>query len=347
MVNTIWNKIIDSNKVFIIAEAGVNHNGSFETAKKLIDAAILSGASAVKFQTFCAKSLVSPKAPKADYQKEDSLVNESQLDMLLKLELKNDEWLKLYEYCKDKGTIFMSTPFDKESVDFLDNMGMEVFKISSGEVTNLPLLEYIASKKKPIILSTGMATLSEIETALKAIKDSGTKEIALLHCVSNYPAKPEDINLLAMNTLAKTFNVPVGYSDHTLGIEIAIGAVALGACIIEKHFTLSNALEGPDHKLSLMPNELEALADSIYKVKSALGNADKKLGSSETYMASIVRRSLTAACDIKAGTFLEEQFIAIQRPGTGLSPSKINFLIGRKAKTDIAKGTLLSEAMLI
>ncbi|MDD3296576.1 MAG: N-acetylneuraminate synthase [Candidatus Omnitrophica bacterium] len=347
MVKNVWDRIIDTGSVFVIAEAGINHNGNLSVAKKLVDEAFRAGADAVKFQTFFAKDLAVPGAPKADYQKQSGSADESQLDMLSKLELKEGQWLKLYEYCREKGIIFMSTPFDNKSVELLDGLGMEVFKISSGEITNIPFLSYVASKKKPVILSTGMSTLAEVEAAVKAIKNSGIGKIVLLHCVSNYPARAQEVNLKAMLTLKEKFGFPVGYSDHTLGIDITIAAVALGASVIEKHFTLKCDSVGPDHKISLEPGQLQSMIKNIHRVKIALGDGQKRPVSSEEAVAKAVRKSLVAACDIKAGTVLEEGFIAIKRPGTGLPPAKINGLIGRQVKLNITKGTLLSLEMLI
>jgi N-acetylneuraminate synthase len=313
----------------------------------LIDTAVDCAADAVKFQTFSAEQVVSKCAPKAEYQRENTSNFESQLEMLKRLELSQDDHRKLYEYCKKKGVVFLSTPFDKESADFLEELGVEAFKISSGEITNIPLLVYIARKHKPMILSTGMSTLEEVRRAIKVIRKSGNQDIVLLHCVSSYPSRPEDINLRAMQTMARVFKVPVGYSDHTLGIDIAIAAVALGAKVIEKHFTLDCNLAGPDHKSSLEPDDLKELVASIRRVELALGNGCKKPATCEAEIAVVARKSLVAACEIKAGTILNEELIAVKRPGTGLSPSMMPVVIGRKTKVDIAKDDLLSLDMLI
>ena len=331
---------------FIIAEAGVNHNGSLEMARQLVDAAARAGADAVKFQTFKAEKVVSPQAPKAAYQLQTTGASESQLDMVKRLELPFDAFRELYVYCQDKGIRFMSTPFDEESVDFLAELGVAVFKIPSGEITNLPFLAHVAHKGKPMIVSTGMSYLGEVEAAVRTIEEVGNRDFVLLHCVSNYPANPADVNLRAMHTLAAAFGVPVGYSDHTLGIEVAIAAVALGACVIEKHFTLDRSLPGPDHRASLEPDELAALVRGIRTVEAALGHGRKEPAASEANTTVVARRSLVAARDIPAGTVLTEEMIAIKRPGTGLPPAMRPYLIGRTARITILAGTLLTLEML-
>ncbi len=348
MVGSVWNRVIDSQRVFIIAEAGINHNGDLKMANQLVDVAEQAGADAVKFQTFKAERLVTPWAHKADYQMETTGSSESQLEMLQRLELSRDDHWNLYAYCREKEIVFMSTPFDEESADFLQELGVEVFKIASGEITNIPLLTHIARKGKPIILSTGMSTLEEVGMAIKAINESGNQDIVLLHCVSNYPTQPEDVNLRAIQTMREAFNLPVGYSDHTLGIDIAVAAVALGAGVIEKHFTLDRSLLGPDHKSSIEPDELKLLVRSIRRIEVALGDGCKKPKMCESKIAAVVRKSLVAACEIKAGTVLEKELIAIKRPGTGLSPSNMLFsVLGRKARVDIPKGKLISLDMLL
>ncbi|MFW5794999.1 MAG: N-acetylneuraminate synthase, partial [Bacillota bacterium] len=252
-------KNIIKDKIFIIAEAGVNHNGDLEIAKKLINTAVNAGADAVKFQTFSANRLVTKNAPKANYQNETTDKNESQYEMLKKLELSFEEHKILKKYCAENNILFLSTPFDFESVDLLEALEVELYKIGSGDLNNIPLLKYIADKNKPLIVSTGMSNLAEVEEAVMAVKETGDNELVLLHCVSNYPAKYENINLKAMNTLKTAFNVQVGYSDHTLGIEIPIAAVAMGAKVIEKHFTLDKTMDGPDHRASLNPEELNQM----------------------------------------------------------------------------------------
>lgn len=331
---------------FIIAEAGVNHNGSLEMARRLVDVAVQAGADAVKFQTFRAEKVISPQARKAAYQLQTTDPGESQLDMVKRLELPFDAFQELHAYCQDKGILFMSTPFDEESADFLAELGVAVFKIPSGEITNLHFLEHVAHKGKPMIISTGMSYLGEVEAAVRAIEEVGNGYLVLLHCVSNYPADPADVNLRAMHTLAAAFGVPVGYSDHTLGIEVAIAAVALGACVIEKHFTLDCSLPGPDHRASLEPDELAALVRGIRTIEAALGHGRKEPAASEANTVAVARRSLVAARDIPAGTVLAEEMIAIKRPGTGLPPGMRPHLIGRTARITIPAGTLLTLEML-
>lgn len=336
----------DEEPVFIIAEAGVNHNGSLEMARQLVDVAAQAGADAVKFQIFKAEKVISPQAPKAVYQLQTTNTSESQLDMVKRLELSFDDFRELYACCQDRGILFMATPFDEDSADFLNELGMPVFKIGSGEITNWPFLEYAARKRKPIILSTGMSYLSEVDEAVRVIHDAGSDQLVLLHCVSNYPANPADANLRAMHTMATAFGVPVGYSDHTLGIEVAIAAVALGACMIEKHFTLDRTLPGPDHQASLEPDELKTLVRGIRTVEVSLGHGRKEPAASEANTTAVARRSLVAAQDIPAGAVLTEDLIAIKRPGTGLSPAMRPYLIGRTARTTIPAGTLLTLGML-
>ena len=331
---------------FIIAEAGVNHNGSLEMARQLVDVAVQAGADAVKFQTFKAEKVVSPQAPKAAYQLQTTDTSESQLDMIKRLELSFDAFRELYAYCQDKGILFMSTPFDEESADLLDELGVPVFKIGSGEITNWPFLEYVACKGKPMILSTGMSYLSEVDEAVRVLRGAGCDQLVLLHCVSNYPADPADVNLRAMQTMATAFGVPVGYSDHTPGVEVAIAAVALGACVIEKHFTLDCNLPGPDHRASLEPSELAALVQGIRTVEAALGHGRKEPAVSEANTAAVARRSLVAAQDIPVGTVLSEELIAIKRPGTGLPPAMRSYLVGRTVRVPVAAGTLLTLEML-
>ena len=331
---------------FIIAEAGVNHNGSLEMARQLVDVAAQAGADAVKFQTFKAEKVVSRQAPKAAYQLQTTDTGESQLDMVKRLELPFDAFRELYDYCQAKDILFMSTPFDEESADFLDELGVPVFKVGSGEITNWPFLEYVAHKGKPMILSTGMSYLSEVDEAVRVIRDAGCDQLLLLHCVSNYPADPAGANLRAMHTLATAFGVPVGYSDHTLGIVVAIAAVALGACVIEKHFTLDRGLPGPDHRASLEPGELVVLVQGIRAVEAALGHGRKEPAISEANTAAVARRSLVAARNIPAGTMLTEELMAIKRPGTGLPPAMRSYLIGRTVRTTIPAGVLLTLEML-
>jgi N,N'-diacetyllegionaminate synthase len=331
---------------FVIAEAGVNHNGDLDIALRLIDTAADAGADAVKFQTFKAEHVISAAAPKAEYQVQTTDPTESQLDMVRRLELSHDAHRKLSIYCQTRGILFMSTPFDEDSVDLLDELGVPVFKVGSGEITNWPFLEYIARKGKPIILSTGMSYLGEVDEAVRVIRDAGCNQLLLLHCVSSYPADPADANLRAMQTMSAAFQMPVGYSDHTLGIDVALAAVALGACVIEKHFTLNKNLPGPDHQASLEPHELTALVEGIRTVETALGHGHKRPAASEANTATVARRSLIAARDIASGTVLTEELIGIKRPGTGLPPAMYPYLIGRTVRTTIQADTLLTLEML-
>lgn len=328
--------------VFIIAEAGVNHNGSLKLAKKLVDVAVEAGADAVKFQTFKTDRLVIRDSPKAAYQQETTGSEGSQYQMLKQLELGRADHLELIKYCRQKNIMFLSTPFDFESADLLDEIGVPVFKVGSGDLTNLPLLEHIALKGKPMIVSTGMSGLSEVEAAVNIITGTGNKDLILLHCVSNYPADFKDVNLRAMSTLKKAFGVPVGYSDHTPGIEVSIAAVALGARVIEKHFTLDKSMEGPDHRASLDPAELKQLVQSIRNVEKALGDGIKRCQNSEQDVRKVARKSLVARRKIKAGEQLTLENVTIKRPETGIKPGKLNSLIGKaRAKKDIEFDTVI------
>jgi N-acetylneuraminate synthase len=327
---------------FIIAEAGVNHNGDMAMARRLIEEAARAGVDAVKFQTFTAERLVSPDAPKADYQLQTTDTSETQFEMLRRLELSLPEHRELIYHCQQRGILFLSTPFDEISADFLENLNIAGFKIPSGELTNLPLLEHIARKGRPVILSTGMARLSEVDEAVQAIRHSGNEQLAVLHCVSNYPAEPGAVNLRAMHTLATAFQVPVGFSDHTLGIEIPIAAVASGACIIEKHFTLDKTLPGPDHPASLEPEELIAMVRSIRNVEAALGHGRKEPAASEASTAAVARKSIVAATDIAAGTVLTRDMVALKRPGTGLPPAMLPYVVGRTVRMNIPTNNLIA-----
>jgi N,N'-diacetyllegionaminate synthase len=331
----------------VIAEAGVNHNGSLEMAVRLVDAAAAAGADIVKFQTFKSEEVVTPLAPKADYQVQNTGATESQLDMIRKLELPDHAFHTIQQHCRERGITFLSTPFDHRSADLLEEMGVDAFKIPSGEITNHPLLTHIARKGKPLIVSTGMSDLEEVAVALGVIRAAGNTELILLHCVSNYPAAPASVNLSAMRTLEQHFDVPVGYSDHTEGISIPIGAAALGACVVEKHFTLDRKLPGPDHRASLEPTELAAMVQGIRDVQSALGDGVKRPVAEELSTAAVARRSLVAACDLRAGTLLTESMVAIRRPGTGLPPSDLSRVLGRQLKQDLAAGHLFTMEMLV
>lgn len=338
---------LSTNHCFIIAEAGVNHNGYIETAKKLIDVAVNAGADAVKFQTFKAEKIVTAITPKAKYQIENTGTNETQFEMLKKLELDFNAHKELIAYCKKKNIIFMSSPFDEISTDMLDDLGMSIFKIPSGEITNKPLIQHIASKRKPIILSTGMSYLGEIEKAVNWIHEAGgyrtdkKLQLTLLHCVSNYPAAVEDVNLLSMKTMKKAFGLPVGYSDHTIGIEIPIAAVAMGAKVIEKHFTLDRNMEGPDHKASLEPEELKTMVKAIRNVVMAMGDGLKRPAGSEDDTKVIARKSLVATRDIKKDETIDKQCIAIKRPSDGIAPEFIKQVVNKKAKNDIKKDSVI------
>ncbi len=331
--------------VFIIAEAGVNHNGSIKLAKKMIDLAKSIGADAIKFQTFRTENLVAFSAPKANYQKETT-AKKTHFQMLKELELSEADFEKLYSYCKKKKIIFLSTPFDSQSAEFLDKLGVCAFKISSGDLTNMSLLFQVAQYKKPIILSTGMSDLTEIKDAVDSIYAARNKELILLHCTSNYPTKYEDVNLKAMLTLNKTFGVPVGYSDHTCGIEISIAAVAIGASVIEKHFTLDRKFYGPDHKSSLEPAEFKKVIESVRRIERAMGDGFKRPQRSEIEIKNVVRKSIVAACDISKGRRLTLDMLAVKRPGTGIEPKYLNQLINRQIKINLKKDQILNWGMV-
>lgn len=331
---------------FIIAEAGVNHNGNLDLATKLVDVAVKAGADAVKFQTFKAERLVSSIAPLADYQRAATKANESQLDLLRQLELSYNDHRFLQDYCQEKKMVFLSSPFDIESADFLNDLDVPAFKVGSGEITNIPLLKHIAQFRKPIILSTGMSYLSEVDEAVRIIRQTENNQLVVLHCVSNYPADSADVNLRAMQTMFSAFQLPVGYSDHTLGTEVSLAAVALGADIIEKHFTLDHDLPGPDHQASLIPAELSALIKGIRMVEAALGHGRKVPVPSETNTAAVARKSLVASQDIYPGDKLTPDHIAIKRPGTGLPPTMYSCLIGRTVQIFISKDELITLEML-
>ena len=321
-------------RVLIIAEAGVNHNGSIKMAKQLIDVATEAGADIVKFQTFKAGKLVSKTAHQAEYQKANlKNMDDSQYNMLKRLELDEAMHIELIDYCQQKGITFLSTGFDEESVDMLDRLGVPFYKIPSGEITNKPYLQHIARKLKPVVISTGMADLNEIKEALDVLTGEGLdlSMITVLHCNTEYPTPMEDVNLKAMLTIKETFKVKVGYSDHTKGIEVAIAAVAMGAEVIEKHFTLDRNLPGPDHKASLEPDELKAMVSAIRNIELALGDGVKKASKSEIKNITIVRKSIVAIKEIKKGEIFSTQNIAAKRPGNGISPMRWDEIIGEKA----------------
>ena len=321
------------NKTFIIAEAGVNHNGDIVIAKKLVDAAQKAGVDAIKFQTFKAENMVSRYAQKAEYQKKRTLKNESQFEMIKKLELGREEHKELINYCNEKGILFLSSAFDLASIDLLNELGLGIFKIPSGEITNLPYLRKLGALQKRLILSTGMSDLGEIEDALDVLTESGTplENITVLHCNTEYPTPFEDVNLRAMLTIGHAFGVAVGYSDHTPGIEVPIAAVALGATIIEKHFTLDRNLPGPDHKASLEPDELKAMVQTIRNIEKALGDGIKRPSPSELKNKPIARKSIVAARTIRKGEAFTVENLTIKRPGTGINPMRWDDILKMKA----------------
>lgn len=331
--------------VLIIAEAGVNHNGSVETAKRMIDKAVEAGADVIKFQTFKSEKLVSKSAKQAEYQKKNiaNAENDSQLDMLRKLELSESDHNELMDYCAKKQIRFFSTAFDMESIDYLHSLQVGLWKIPSGEITNYPYLKKIAGFSEPVILSTGMCELQDVSEAISVLCDNGLRkeQISLLHCNTEYPTPFEDVNLLAMNELREKFGVRVGYSDHTKGIEVPIAAVALGAEIIEKHFTLDRNMEGPDHKASLEPDELKAMVAAIRNIERALGNGHKRVSESERKNIAVARKSIVAARDIKSGEVFSETNLTVKRPGNGISPMRWEEVIGKIAKKDFQEDELI------
>ena len=342
----IGDKLIgDGLPVFVIAEIGVNHNGDLSMARSLVDVAVSAGADAVKFQTFQADRVVTAEAVKAEYQLQTTSRAESQLDMLRRLELSTEAHRELQAYCAERNIVFLSTPFDETAADFLNELDVPAFKISSGDLTNSPLLQHIALKGKPVILSTGMSTIEEVIEAISVLRNSGCENVILLHCVSNYPADPAEVNLRAMQTMRTAFDVPVGFSDHTEGVEVALAAVALGACVVEKHFTLDRSLPGPDHRASLEPAGLRTLIQGIRKVEKALGNGKKLPTTSELDTAKMARRSLVAARDISAGSILKREMILLKRPGTGLPPTMLESVLGRRIRMNIVGGSLLNLDM--
>ena len=326
----------NSDKVIIIAEAGVNHNGNYDLAVKMIHEAKRAGADYVKFQTAVPELVISTFAPKAEYQKETTGADESQLDMCRAIHLPLTDYVKLAAICKEEGIGFMSTPFDLVSIDVLEELDMDYWKIPSGEITNLPYLRKIASKHRPVIMSTGMCEMQEIADALAVLEAGGLTrdQITLLHCNTQYPTPFADVNLAAMHTIAATFGTKVGYSDHTRGIEVPIAAVAMGAKVIEKHFTLDCNMEGPDHKASLEPHQLKAMVDAIRNVEEAIGSAEKHATASETPNKEVARKSIVAARAIAKGEVLTEENITVKRPGNGISPMLWDSVIGTKAKRD-------------
>jgi N,N'-diacetyllegionaminate synthase len=327
--------------ILIIAEAGVNHNGSLETAKRLVDEAKKSGADCVKFQTFISENIVSKKAVKAEYQKRHTEANESQYEMLKRLELSFENFVDLSNYCTDQKIMFLSTAFDFESIEFLNSLNMSIWKIPSGDITNLPYLTKVAKLNKPVILSSGMSTMEDIENAIGILRENGSGEITVLHCTTEYPTPFEDVNLNAMIAIKNRFNVKVGYSDHTTGIEVPIAAASLGASVIEKHFTLDRNMEGPDHKASLEPNDLKAMVDSIRHIELAIGNGMKQPAESEKKNMAVARKSIIASKQIIAGEVFTDQNLTVKRPGNGVSPMKWFEVIGQVSKRDYEEDELI------
>lgn len=341
----IANKQVGKNQpVFIIAEAGVNHNGRIDLAIQLIDEAYNSGADAVKFQTFKTEELTTKHAKMADYQIENSKELENQFALIKGLELSYDAFVTLKEHCEKRGITFLSTPHTLGAMEFLDPL-VPAFKIGSGDLTNLPFLKILARKDKPIILSTGMATLEEVREAVDVILKEGNSKLVLLHCVTNYPADMKHLNLRAIETLRETFSLPIGFSDHSIGVAAAVAAVALNACVLEKHFTLDKNLPGPDHKASMEPHELKELVDTIRSVERALGDGLKKPAPSEVSIKDVARKSLVARIDIDKGAILTEEMIDIKRPGHGIQPKYLQDIIGKRAKVEIKEDELLSQDM--
>ena len=316
------------SKIFVIAEAGVNHNGDINIAKQLVDVAAAAGADAVKFQTFKADKLTSKLAPKAAYQNETTDTKETQHEMLKKLELTRAMHIELMKYCREKNIMFLSTPFDIDSANMLMELGLDIIKIPSGEITNLPYLREVAKYRKKVILSTGMSNMQEVKEAVQILKQYGTDDITVLHCNTQYPTPMEDVNLKAMVRMRQELALPVGYSDHTQGIEVPIAAAALGATVIEKHFTLDNTMEGPDHRASLEPDGLATMICQIRNIEKALGDGEKKVTESEKGNVSIVRKSIVAACKIEKGELFTEKNLTVKRPGSGISPMKWDEIIG-------------------
>ena len=333
--------LLKCDQVFIIAEAGVNHNGDKDLAFRLVDEAKKAGADAVKFQTFIASSVVSKNAVMADYQKKNIGTEMTQLDMIQKFAISFSDFLAIKNYCDRLDIQFLSSPFDFESVDFLDSI-VSLFKIGSGEITNYPFLKYVAQKGKPIILSTGMCNLGEVEKAVSVIQQEGNKNLSLLHCTTNYPCSYSEVNLRAMITLREAFKLSVGYSDHTVGIEVPIAAVAMGARIVEKHFTIDQNLPGPDHKASLIPTELKEMVLAIRNIEVALGDGIKKPNKSEFEVMNVARKSLIASRDLKAGHILDVSDFSIKRPGNGIKPEMLEIIIGKRLIKDVEEDELLT-----
>lgn len=333
-------------RVIIIAEAGVNHNGSMELAKEMVRKAKEADVDYIKFQTFVPKKLVSQYADKADYQKETTGGDQSQLQMLEKLALTYDDFLELRNYCKEVGIGFISTPFDLDSIDFLETFDMDFWKVPSGEVTNLPYLEKIGKTGRDVVISTGMCEMSEIIDSLKVLEESGSGKITVLHCNTEYPTPYGDVNLKAMLHIGRETEKPIGYSDHTLGIEIPLAAVALGATVIEKHFTLDKTMEGPDHRASLEPEELKAMVSAIRHIEAGLGDGIKRRTVSENKNVSVARKSIVAKKHIAKGETFTEDNITVKRPGTGINPMKWYEVLGKTSNQEYAEDQIISGDVL-
>lgn len=331
-------KDISRNSTFIIAEIGVNHNGSIELAKEMIKSASDCGVDAVKFQTFVSEDLVTEDAKKADYQNENTS-EKTQFEMLKKLELTFDDFKELKDYAFDNGVMFLSSPFDKKSVDLLENLDVPAYKLGSGELNNFELIDYVQKTGKPIIISTGMATLDEIKETYEFIDDK--ENLIVLHCITGYPTSFEEANLNFIKTLQSELDSPIGFSDHSPGIELPIAAVALGACVVEKHFTIDKTLDGPDHKASLNPEEFKAMVDAIRNVEVAMGDGVRKFSENELEIKKVARKSIIINKDISKDTIIERDMLTIKRPGTGIAPKEINKVIGKKINKDLASGTVL------
>ncbi len=334
-------KIGPDEPTFIIAEVGVNHNGNPDLAHRLVDAVAGTGADAVKFQTFKPERIISPCAPKAKYQEVAGKSGESQLDMVRQFELSHEVFRDIHAHCREAGVRFLSTPFDEPSADFLVELGVSALKIPSGEITNLPFLSYLAEKGLPMFVSTGMASLGEVEWAVETMERAGNDQIALLHCVSNYPANPADVNLRAMLTMAAAFGCTVGFSDHTVGRQVPIAAVAIGGRVLEKHITLSRDMPGPDQRMSTEPDEFARLVDDIRSVESALGDGRKLPAAAEAETAIVARKSLVAICPISSGTTIRPEMITAMRPGNGLPPSMTDMVVGKSAVVDLQPGEMI------
>ena len=335
-----------NSRTFVIAEAGVNHNGDPTLARALVDVAVAAGADAVKFQTFTVNRLLTRRAAKAEYQQRATGGEQSQYEMLARLELSPADHEMLFAHCADVGIEFMSTPFDPESARYLKRLGVRRLKISSGDVTNLPMLEVVGALGLPVVLSTGMADMAEVEAAVTTLRGAGATDLAILQCVSNYPADPALTNLRVMDAFARAFEAPVGLSDHSTGLAMSIAAVARGAAYIEKHFTLDRSLPGPDHQASLLPDELRALVAAIRDVEAALGDGVKRPAPSELPVREVARKSLVAARDLPGGAILTREDLDVLRPGTGLSPAALPAVLGRRTARAISHHTPITEDML-